>query len=81
MAYNTIFLDPDLEHLKICTSQDTADLIHGIYAVYSKATPTHLQWSSNALLYLFWAKCNTPDIFSLVLLDPSFINYTIECSA
>ena len=65
IAYNTTCLDPDLEHLlKICTSQDTADLIHWIYAVYSEATPTHLQWCSNPLLYLFWAKHNTPDIFN-----------------
>ena len=65
IAYDDVPLDPDLHHLlRICTDQDTANVICWIYDVYSEATSTHLQWSSNALLYLFWAKRKTPDTFN-----------------
>ena len=65
IAHDTTSSDPDLNHLlKICASQETPYVILQMYPIYLKTTLAHLQWTSNALLYLSWAKQNVPDAFS-----------------
>jgi len=65
IVHNATSLDLDLKYLlKIYTSQDTPHMIYRMYAHNSQATPTCLQWTSNALLYLSWAKRNVPDTFN-----------------
>ena len=67
ISYDTTSLDPDLGHLLIIYNEDTfpIPIIISLYTIYDKATPEHLQWISNALLHLSWAKQAAPDISSI----------------
>lgn len=63
--YDTTSLDPDLHDLlRIYNNWDAPDIIETMYRVNPTATPTHLQWTSNALLRLSWANRILPDATS-----------------
>ena len=63
--YDTTSLDPDLHDLlRIYSNWDAPDIIETMYRVNPTATPAHLQWISNALLRLSWAKRILPDTTS-----------------
>ena len=65
ITYDHTLLDPDLRYLlRICASQDTPHMIYWMYAHNSEATPACLQWTSNTLLHLSWAKRNILDTFN-----------------
>ena len=65
ISHDATSLDLDLNYLlKIFASQDTPHMIYRMFAHNSEATPACLQWTSNALLHLSWAKCNVPDTFN-----------------
>jgi len=67
IVHDATSLDLDLKYLiSIYASQDTPYMIYRMYAHNSEATLACIQWTSNALLHLSWAKCNVPDIFNVL---------------
>ena len=69
ISHDTTSLDHDLRHLlRIYRHPDTSvPMIALMFLFGSKATPGHIQWTSNALLHLSWAKqtaSDTSNIFS-----------------
>ena len=61
-----ISLDPDLNHLLgILNGDNIQHVIVKMYTINSMATPAYLQWTSNALLHLSWAKQKTPESFNI----------------
>ena len=61
---DTTSFNPDLNHLlKIYSSRDTSGIISQMYGIHPKCSPTHLQWASNGLLHLSWAKRGVSDTF------------------
>ena len=65
IPYDTTSLDPDLHDLlRIYNNWDAPGIIETMYSVNPTATPAHLQWTSNALLRLSWAKRILPDATS-----------------
>jgi len=64
IAQGTTSFDLDLNYLlNIYASQDTPQMIYQMYSHNSETTPACLQWTSNALLHLSWAKHNVPNTF------------------
>ena len=64
ITYDTTSLDLDLKYLLgISAIQDTRCMIYRMYFHNSEPTPACLQWTSNALLHLSWAKRNVPGTF------------------
>ena len=62
IPHDTTSLDPDLcDLLRIYNNWDSPDIIETMYSVNPTTTPAHLQWTSNALLRLSWAKRILPD--------------------
>ena len=54
---DTTFHDPDLRQLlQIYTGRHAPNIILSVYWIHPGFTPTHLQWTSNILLHLSWAK-------------------------
>ena len=73
ITYDTTSLDLDLKYLlEICAIQDTPYMIYRMYFHNSEPTPACLQWTSNALLHLSWAKCNVPGTFD-ELIGPDWV--------
>jgi hypothetical protein len=72
IPHDTTFHDPDLQHLlQIYTGQHTPSIIPWMYQINPRFTPTHLQWTSNILLHLSWAKQGGRDTFlSMSLYKP-----------
>jgi len=64
--YDTICLDHDLKHLGIFGQGNPGRAVQ-VYYVDPGFTPMHLEWTSNALLHLSWAKQKTPWIFNPVV--------------
>ena len=57
IPHDTTSLDPDLKHLlDIYSGSDTPDILTQIYRHAPGLTPAYLQWSSNVVLHLSWAK-------------------------
>ena len=64
---NTVSLDPDLKNLiKIFSCQGTPDILALMYCFTPGLTPPHLQWISNALLHLSWAKRGELEVFDAI---------------
>jgi len=62
IAHDATSLDLDLKYLlNIYASQNTPHMIEQMFCYNSEATPVLFQWTSNALLYLSWAKRDVPD--------------------
>ena len=65
--YKTNSLDSDLMDLiGILRCQDFPNLIASLHHITPGSTPTHLQWTSNALLHLSWTKQGEPAMFDAV---------------
>ena len=65
--YDYTSLDHDLRDvLRVFDREDTGDILAWMYPILPKFTPAHLQWTSNALLHLSWAKQRAPDIFDSI---------------
>ena len=65
---DVISLDDDLEDLlRICGGGDAPQIIYWLYEAFPTLSPGHLQWTSNALLHLFWANRSVPGAFDLVV--------------
>ena len=63
----SISSDDDLEHLlKVFDHGYTPFIIDWMCQVPPGSTPQYLQWTSNILLHLSWAKRNVPAIFSQI---------------
>ena len=61
---DTTSLDHDLgDLLNVYSGWDTPEIISWMYDIRPRFTPTYLQWTSNALLHLSWARCDLPVIF------------------
>jgi len=64
IPHDTTSLDPDLRHLlSIYAGQEISSIILQMYDINPETTPAYLQWTSNVLLHLSWAKRNIPDTF------------------
>jgi len=62
--HDSTSLDNDLKDLlEVFGRQDTSSILDWMDLILSRFTPGHLQWTSNALLHLSWAKQSTPDTF------------------
>lgn len=61
ISHDAESLDHDLKHLlNIYNESDTPDLVNRMHGFIPGLTPAYLQWSSNALLHLSWAKQRIP---------------------
>ena len=59
--------DHDLQELlEICALEGTPHILARTYRILPGITPMHLQWTSNVLLHLSWAKRNTPHAFGMI---------------
>lgn len=57
IRYTSPSTDPDLTHLlEVCHRQDEDIFLADLYCIRSASTPAHIQWASNAMLHLSWAK-------------------------
>ena len=68
ILHDTTSLDPDLgELLGIYSPPDTypIPILVCMYIIDSEATPGHIQWTSNILLHLSWAKQTASDISNI----------------
>jgi len=67
IPYSITSLDDDLEDLlEAYGGLDTPQIISWVYSIHPRLTPAYLQWTSNALLYLCWARRSAPDTFNSV---------------
>ena len=65
--YKANSLDPDLMDLTgILRCQGFPNLLASLHHITPESTPTHLQWTSNALLHLSWTKQGEPSTFDTV---------------
>jgi len=65
--YNDLPLDHDLRDLLgVFSSQYVSDILAWMYPISPEFTPAYLQWTSNVLLHLSWAKQSTPDTFNSI---------------
>jgi len=61
IPYDQACLDRDLGHLlQICTSRDPCEVLVQMYHITPGFTPAYLQWISNTLLHLSWARRGVP---------------------
>ena len=65
--YDGASLDGDLcDLLGVFGYEDTPSILAWMYLILPQVTPAYLQWTSNALLHLSWAKQSTPDTFDSI---------------
>jgi len=68
--YDPACLDRDLGHLLgMCTSRDPCEILVQMYHITPGFTPAYLQWTSNALLHLSWARRGVPGTFDAIAGD------------
>jgi len=67
ISHNPTSLDPDLGHLLGIYGHTVnfIPLIVWMFAFNSEVTPGHIQWTSNVLLHLSWAKQTASDISNI----------------
>ena len=64
---NSILPDYDLQELlEICELEDTPHLLCRMYHIPPGFSPKYLQWTSDALLHLAWAKRSVPGVFDVI---------------
>jgi hypothetical protein len=66
-------LDPDLHYFD---GQDIPELISDMFVGILCGQPVHLQWISNVLLHLSWAKQSVPSAFSRI-----YTQQIVQCQA